>query len=87
MQLTALSVLVEEQERALRFSTSTRARQQARCEAGRPVTALITSQLDAGVARPEAPGLVFRGEPQTHGELRAVVFEGPGGTLDTLAQP
>ncbi len=64
-----------------------RAYQKAMFEAGVPAHAFITRDLHAEVARLEARGVVFRGEPRAMGPITAVVFEDGQGNLLNLVQP
>jgi catechol 2,3-dioxygenase-like lactoylglutathione lyase family enzyme len=127
MQIKFPSVMVDDQEKALRFYTEalgfrkmadlpfgphrwltvvspdgiegvelvlepmgfppSRAYQRALFEAGIPVTAFTTADLDAEVRRLRARGVVFRGEPAELGPIRAVLFEDGCGNLVNLVQP
>ena len=55
-------------------------------EAGIPATALITSDIEADVARLTARGVTFRGTPMRMGPISAVMFEDTCGNLINLVQ-
>ncbi len=55
-------------------------------EAGIPATALITSDIEADVARLTASGVTFRGTPMRMGPISAVMFEDTCGNLINLVQ-
>jgi catechol 2,3-dioxygenase-like lactoylglutathione lyase family enzyme len=61
--------------------------QRALFEAGIPLTAFTTTDMDAECARLKERGVVFRGEPQTAGPIRTVLFEDGCGNLINLVQP
>ncbi len=61
--------------------------QKALFEAGIPATALISSDIQADIARLKSRGVVFRGEPQNMGMIIAVTFEDTCGNLINLVQP
>lgn len=61
--------------------------QQALFEAGIPVTAMISSDIQAEVQRLKSLGVVFRGEPQNAGPITHVLFEDGCGNLINLVQP
>ncbi len=61
--------------------------QKALFEAGIPLTAFFTRDIDAEYRRLLALGVVFRGEPQTAGPVRTTLFEDTCGNLINLAQP
>ncbi|MHB1096256.1 MAG: VOC family protein [Gemmatimonadaceae bacterium] len=54
--------------------------------AGIPATALITSDIEADVARLTARGVTFRGTPMRMGPITAVTFEDTCGNLINLVQ-
>ena len=86
MQLKFVSVMVEDQERALAFPPP-RTYQKALFDAGIPATALITKDIAADVRRLTAKGVVFRGEPTAMGPITFVAFEDTCGNLINLVQP
>ena len=61
--------------------------QRALFEAAIPATAFITRDLQAEVARLQARGVRFRGEPQNLGPITAAVFDDTCGNLIQLVQP
>jgi len=127
MQIKFVSVMVNDQEKALRFYTDVlgfekmadipmgehrwltvvspdgmegvelvlepiafapaQVYQKALFEAGIPATALISSDIQADIARLKSRGVVFRGEPQNMGMIIAVTFEDTCGNLINLVQP
>ncbi len=64
-----------------------RAYQKALFEAGIPATALTTKDIRTEYERLKARGVVFRGEPQTHGPVTVALFEDTCGNLINLVQP
>lgn len=60
--------------------------QQALYDAGIPATAVMTSDIQADVARLSALGVAFRGTPQRMGPITAVMFEDTCGNLINLVQ-
>jgi predicted enzyme related to lactoylglutathione lyase len=60
--------------------------QRAMYEAGMPILALNTSDVQADFKRLAARGVVFRGEPQDLGPIVSVVFEDTCGNLIHLVQ-
>ena len=74
MQLKFMSVMVDDQAKAL-------------SDAGIPATAFITADIAAEVARLNARGVAFRGEPVPMGPITAVMFEDTCGNLIQLVQP
>lgn len=60
--------------------------QKALHDAGIPATAVMTSDIQADVARLSARGVVFRGTPQRMGPITAVLFEDTCGNLINLVQ-
>jgi catechol 2,3-dioxygenase-like lactoylglutathione lyase family enzyme len=127
MRINFTSVLVDDQEKALKFYTEVlgfvkmadipmgeyrwltvvspegpegvelvlepmgfppaRTYQQALFEAGIPLTAFITSDIRAEVARLKERGVAFRGEPADMGLILSVLFEDTCGNLINLVQP
>jgi predicted enzyme related to lactoylglutathione lyase len=61
--------------------------QKALFEAGIPAIALITTNLNAEVARLKSKDVIFRGEPKEMGPITSVVFEDTCGNLINLVQP
>lgn len=61
--------------------------QQTRFNAGMPIVALRTNDIRADYERLSKLGVVFRGEPQSHGPITAVLFEDTCGNLINLVQP
>ena len=61
--------------------------QKALFEAGIPAIALITTNLNADVARLKSEAVQFRGEPQEMGPITSVQFEDTCGNLINLVQP
>lgn len=60
--------------------------QKALYDAGIPATAVMTSDIQADVARLSARGVAFRGTPQRMGPITAVIFEDTCGNLINLVQ-
>lgn len=60
--------------------------QQAMFAAGAPVLSLNTKDIRADVARMEAKGVKFRGEPQNLGPIVSVLFEDGCGNLIHLVE-
>lgn len=60
--------------------------QKALYDAGIPATAVMTSDIEADVARLSARGVAFRGTPQRMGPITAVIFEDTCGNLINLVQ-
>lgn len=60
--------------------------QKALYDAGIPATAVMTSDIQADVARLSARGVAFRGTPQRMGPITAVLFEDTCGNLINLVQ-
>ncbi len=127
MQLKFVSIMVDDQQRALDFYTTVlgfqkmadipmgeyrwltvtspdgiagvelvlelmafppaKAYQQALFAAGIPATALITTDIEADLARLTAKGVRFRGVPKLMGSVTAVHFEDSCGNLINLVQP
>ncbi|NJM41981.1 MAG: VOC family protein [Anaerolineae bacterium] len=61
--------------------------QKALHEAGKPLTAFISNDLQAEYEKLKARGVVFRGEPQNYGTILSAVFEDTCGNLINLVQP
>ena len=61
--------------------------QKALFEAGIPVTAFITHDIQQEFKKLSALGVVFRGEPKSMGPITAVLFEDTCGNLINLVQP
>src|SRR5512136_1908851 len=127
MRINLSSVLVDDQERALRFYTEVlgfvkmadipmgeyrwltvvspdgpegvelvlepmgfppaRTYQKALFDAGIPLTAFLTNDIQGDVNRLKDRGVVFRGEPESMGLITAVLFEDTCRTLINLVQP
>jgi catechol 2,3-dioxygenase-like lactoylglutathione lyase family enzyme len=127
MRISFTSVMVDDQEKALRFYTEVlgfvkmadiplgeyrwltvispdgpegvelvlepmgfppaRTYQQALFEAGIPLAAFITSDIQGEFNRLQARGVTFRGEPVEMGPIKAVLFEDTCGNLINLVQP
>ncbi len=127
MQIKFVSVMVDDQDRALEFYTSilgfkkmadipfgeyrwltvtspdglagvelvlesmgfepAREYQKALFEAGIPVTAFISSDIQADYARLKELGVRFRGEPASMGPILAVSFEDTCGNLIQIVEP
>lgn len=60
--------------------------QQAMFAAGAPVLSLNTRDIRADVARMQAKGVAFRGEPQDLGPIVSVLFEDGCGNLVNLVE-
>lgn len=84
MKLKFMSVLLEDQEAALRAYTEVLGFQKC---ADIPATAFITSDIHAEVTRLKGRGVRFRGEPAASGPIIAVRFEDGCGNLINLVQP
>ena len=61
--------------------------QKALFEAGIPAIALITHDIQEDFDRLKKHGVVFRGEPQSMGVIKTVVFEDTCGNFINLVQP
>ena len=61
--------------------------QQELFEAGIPVTAFQTNDIESEFARLQLLGVEFRGEPKRIGPVTTVLFEDTCGNLICLAQP
>lgn len=61
--------------------------QKALYDAGIPITAFITTDIDADYARLSAAGVQFRSEPKNMGPISTVLFEDTCGNLVNLVQP
>lgn len=127
MQIRLSSVLVDDQEKALRFYTEVlgfekkedvpvgphrwltvtapdgadgvelvlepmafppaRTYQEALFQAGIPITAFMTTDIESEYRRLQERGVVFRGEPQQMGPVTVALFEDTCGNLINLVQP
>jgi catechol 2,3-dioxygenase-like lactoylglutathione lyase family enzyme len=61
--------------------------QKALYEAGIPLTAFRTDNIDAEFRRLKDIGVIFRSEPQIMGPIKSVLFEDTCGNLINLVQP
>ena len=61
--------------------------QKALFDAGIPLTAFITNDIQNEYKRLYKRGVIFRGEPKTNGPITAVLFEDTCGNLINLVQP
>lgn len=61
--------------------------QKALYDAGIPLIALISSDIQKDYQNLQARGVVFRGEPKDYGVIQTVVFEDTCGNLVNLVQP
>lgn len=61
--------------------------QKALYNAGTPFTAFRTDDIDQEYQQLKSRGVIFRGEPQTMGPIKSVVFEDTCGNLINLVQP
>lgn len=61
--------------------------QKALFEAGTPITAFRTDDIDQEYQQLKVRGVIFRGEPQVMGPIKAVLFEDTCGNLINLVQP
>ena len=61
--------------------------QKALFNAGIPLTAFLTDDIEAEFSRLKAQGVIFRGEPQEMGPIKSVLFEDTCGNLINLVQP
>ena len=61
--------------------------QKALFEAGIPLTAFLTSDIQSEFKRLKDRGVIFRGEPKDMGPITAVLFEDTCGNLINLVQP
>jgi catechol 2,3-dioxygenase-like lactoylglutathione lyase family enzyme len=61
--------------------------QKALYDAGTPLTAFRTDDLDQEYKLLKSRGVVFRGEPQEMGPIKSVLFEDTCGNLINLVQP
>jgi len=61
--------------------------QKALFDAGIPITAFITRDIHAEVARLKSLGVQFRGEPMAAGPITSVLFEDTCGNMINLVQP
>ena len=70
----------------LGFSTA-RVYQKALFDAGIPLTALFTSDIQKDYRQLKARGVIFRSEPLKMGPITSVLFEDTCGNLINLVQP
>ena len=61
--------------------------QKALYDAGMPVTAFTTADIETDYERLKAAGVVFRGAPVVAGPVKTVLFEDTCGNLINLVQP
>lgn len=61
--------------------------QKALYDAGIPITAFFTNDIQAEYKRLTERGVIFRGSPQDMGTVTTVLFEDTCGNLINLAQP
>lgn len=61
--------------------------QKALFDAGIPATAFITKDIASEYERLKTLGVAFRGEPQSMGPIKTVLFEDTCGNLINLVQP
>jgi catechol 2,3-dioxygenase-like lactoylglutathione lyase family enzyme len=61
--------------------------QKALFEAGTPLIAFRTDDIDTEYKQLKSRGVTFRGEPQIIGPIKAVLFEDTCGNLINLVQP
>ncbi len=61
--------------------------QKALYEAGTPLTAFRTDDIDKEYQELKSRGVIFRGMPQVMGPIKAVLFEDTCGNLINLVQP
>lgn len=61
--------------------------QKALFEAGIPLIALISKDIQSEYQRLSARGVVFRGQPQSDGMITSALFEDNCGNLVNLVQP
>ena len=61
--------------------------QKALYEAGIPITAFLSDDLQKEYSMLKARGVVFRSEPQAMGSITSVLFEDTCGNLINLVQP
>lgn len=127
MQIKFMSVLVDDQEKALRFYTDilgfkkmadipleknrwltvtspdgiegvelvlepmefppARVYQKSLFEAGIPLIAMTTTDIQADFERLKKSNVIFHGEPQTSGLIKFATFEDTCGNLINLVQP
>ncbi|MFG6414544.1 VOC family protein [Roseateles sp. DC23W] len=66
---------------------ASRVYQKALYDAGTPLNAFVTADIDAEVKKLRERGVVVRGEPADMGPIRAVSFEDTCGNLIHLVQP
>jgi catechol 2,3-dioxygenase-like lactoylglutathione lyase family enzyme len=127
MRINLSSVMVEDQEKALKFYTEklgfdkktdvpigeyrwltvispdgpegvelvleplgfppAREYQKALYNAGIPITAFLSNDIQAECKKLRSLGVIFRGEPQAMGAITSVLFEDTCGNLINLVQP
>jgi catechol 2,3-dioxygenase-like lactoylglutathione lyase family enzyme len=61
--------------------------QKALYSAGIPLTAFLSNDIEGEFKRLLALGVIFRGEPQSMGAIKSVLFEDTCGNLINLVQP
>lgn len=61
--------------------------QKALYDAGRPINAFVTTDVEAEARKLRERGVVVRGEPMDMGPIKAVIFEDGCGNLLYLVQP
>jgi predicted enzyme related to lactoylglutathione lyase len=61
--------------------------QKALYNAGIPITAFLSNDIQAEYKRLKSRGVIFRGEPQAMGAITSVLFEDTCGNLINLVQP
>jgi hypothetical protein len=61
--------------------------QKALFDAGMPLTALTTDDIQADFKRLKGRGIRFRGEPVSGGPITSILFEDTCGNLINLVQP
>ncbi len=83
MQIRLASIMVDNQENALRFYTTIL----GFVKNGIPATAFVTNDIHTDYRGLKALGVSFRGEPKSMGPIIAVLFEDTCGNLINLVQP
>jgi catechol 2,3-dioxygenase-like lactoylglutathione lyase family enzyme len=66
---------------------ASRVYQKALYDAGMPLNAFVTSDVDAETRKLRERGVIVRGEPVDMGPIKAVIFEDGCGNLIHLVQP
>ena len=61
--------------------------QKALYNAGIPITAFLSNDIQAEYKKLRSLGVIFRGEPQAMGAITSVLFEDTCGNLVNLVQP